>query len=285
MVAILYDYYVEKVGIGPPVLFLPGGGLSGNAGLNIADYIKDDYETHMLDLPGLGRSAGIEGKANAAKMAAWVKEYLDQQNIEQADLIGHSLGGAVLLAFAVHYPERVGKLVLLDQGHKSFPKIPTSEFGPFAYAFPLLNVSARIFGDSILNRIAPLFEAEGKEVDIDEQVERFCEKVAIEQNEYVRAALRTPVDFSVSGLRLMFGFYNLDMPHLMKQLEVPTFLCYGTFTGIHDQEAEATSLAIQQLSHHALPVRYRPVESGHYVHWSDPDLLDEIETFLKGGSV
>ncbi|MDO8498631.1 MAG: alpha/beta hydrolase [bacterium] len=40
--------------------------------------------------------------------------FLKRNNLEKANLIGHSLGGVLALAFASHHPEKVNKLYLID---------------------------------------------------------------------------------------------------------------------------------------------------------------------------
>ncbi|WP_226577298.1 alpha/beta fold hydrolase [Halobacillus litoralis] len=274
-----YDYYVEKVGTGSPLIFLPGGGFSGNAGFIIADRLKQDFETHMIDLPGLGRSIGINQKIDTRVLADWMREYLDQQQIERAHLVGHSLGGAILLAFAVHYPERVNQLVLLDQGHKSCPKVPVSEFGAFGYAFPLLDAGVKLFGRPVLRKLASLFKTEDKEVT-DVHVQKFCDHVGVEPDEYVALSLGTPAEFSANGVRVLFGYYHMNLPELMKKLRVPALLAYATFRHHDEKEWDQTFRAIDHLKRFNLPVSYRAVEGGHHVHWTDPTLLEDIEAFL-----
>ncbi|MCA0987627.1 alpha/beta hydrolase [Guptibacillus algicola] len=279
-----FDYYVERVGQGEPIIFLPAGGFSGNEGLNIAEHLKEEYETHLIDLPGLGKSSGIEGKVTSLQLADWINRYMEQQNIEKANFIGHSLGGAVLLSFAVHYPHKVNKLILLDQGHKPFPRVPTSEFGLFAYAFPLLNVGVKLFGESFLSKLAPLFtqenEQEVNEIPFDDNVTRFCEHVHIKENHYVRTALKHQSDFSVQGLKLMFGYYDLNLPRLLKKVDVPTYLVYGTFESVNEKEYRNTKQYIQKIKKHNLPIKYYPVQGGHYVHWSEDFSLSEVKEFL-----
>ena len=46
------------------------------------------------------------------RLGEWVAGYLDDRGISRSHLIGHSLGGDILLAFAVQHPHRVDK-----QGH------------------------------------------------------------------------------------------------------------------------------------------------------------------------
>ncbi|MFD2751978.1 alpha/beta fold hydrolase [Virgibacillus siamensis] len=279
---IMYDYYVEKMGEGDPVIFLPAAGYPGNEGLNIAEYLAEGFETHMVDLPGIGKSMGIQAhQIHSLEMAKWVKEYLDQQKFDKVSVIGHSLGGALALAFAVHFPARVKKLVLLDQGHKPFPRIPRREFGMFAYAVPLLNIAAALFGKPILRLLEPIF-SDNDDADSNERVKRFCEIFAIEENKYIRKAHERNIGFSVDMLNLYFGFYRLQMPKLLSQVKVPTYLAYATFKGVDKQEYENTLEHVEKMKRHTQPpITYRPVDSGHYVHWSDPALLPDMKLFLE----
>jgi 2-hydroxy-6-oxonona-2,4-dienedioate hydrolase len=276
-------YYVQKTGNGKSVIFLPAGGFSGNEGLNIAEHLECDYETHMIDLPGYGRSKGIEGRATSLKMAKWVKGYLDKEGIETAILVGQSMGGALLLNFAVHYPERVKRLILLDQGHKRFPRVPVSEFGAFAYAIPFLNVCVRLFGGSLLKWMEPLF-SEGSDSgnkDIDEEAEQFCKRFSIPDSPYVRMALEHQAKFSIDTLNLMFGYYNLNLPSLLEKMKVPVYLVYGTFKGLDEKEFEFTDKSIRKIRRKTDSVIYRSLNGGHYVHWSKSFDLDELKEFLE----
>ncbi|WP_170234541.1 alpha/beta fold hydrolase [Macrococcus equipercicus] len=148
-------YSVETIGEGDPVIFLPAGGFKGNEGLIIADYLKDSFKTYLLDLPGYGASEGIQGRINTQAVADWLKGFLDEADIACVTLIGHSIGGALALMFALHYPDRVNRLILLDQGHKKFPNIPFAEFGKFALLLPLLNLGVSLIKRPLLIRLLP----------------------------------------------------------------------------------------------------------------------------------
>lgn len=274
-----FEYYVERVGKGEALIFLPAGGFPGNEGMNIAHQLQENYETHMLDLPGMGRGSGLEERVSSLDMANWIKNYLDAREIKRAVVVGHSLGGAIALSFAVHYPERVVKLVLLDQGHKPFPRVPVSEFGPFAFAFPLMNVMARTIGKPFTEKMASFFSSGDSE--LEDQVDAFCKAVSIEKTEYVRLAIKEQVSMSGDSLNLMFGFYHLNQKRLWKQLHVPTYLAYATFKGMDQKEARRTQKHVQKLKKTSLPITYRSVEGGHYVHWSDTLLLRDIQTFIQ----
>jgi pimeloyl-ACP methyl ester carboxylesterase len=47
--------------------------------------------------------------------------FLDALGIERCDLLGHSMGGGVVLRFALAQPERIASLVLMDTSGSSFP--------------------------------------------------------------------------------------------------------------------------------------------------------------------
>ncbi|SDL70780.1 alpha/beta hydrolase [Sediminibacillus halophilus] len=280
------DFYVRKVGIGKPIVFLPAAGFSGLEGLNIADRLSAFCQTHLLDLPGYGKSKGLDEKCTAKRLADWLKEYLDQQHIHSADIIAHSLGGAVALSFAVHYPERVKQFILLDAGHKSFPRVPFQEFGPFALLFPLLNIGYHLKGISFMERLTGLFsESNAEQENEGERVERFCDIVGIENSTYVQEALRQSPELTAAGMNLLFGYYNLNLPNLVTELTVPTYLIYGTFTNINPKQFRLTKRSIARLQEKKnLPVKYMPVNSGHYVHWSGEDVLDKLAFIMEQDS-
>ncbi|WP_081704515.1 MULTISPECIES: alpha/beta hydrolase [Sediminibacillus] len=275
-------FHVKKVGDGKPVVFLPAAGFSGLEGMNIAERLRPAFQTHLVDLPGYGQSEGINKKCTTQRLADWLKEYLDQEKIDCADIVAHSLGGAIALSLSVHYPERVKQLILLDSGHKPYPRIPFQEFGPFALLFPLLNVGYHLFGISFMARLAGLFSGNSAESENkEEEIERFCHTVGIDNSVYVQEALRHPPKMTASGMNLLFGYYNMNLPELVKKLELPTYLIYGTFADRDKKQYRLTKKSIERLQHHKqLPVEYLPVNSGHYVHWSSEEVVDKLARIL-----
>ena len=68
-----------------------------------------------LDLPGHGQSAG-PGQRSVAAYAEWVKRILDGLGIVEPVLIGHSLGAAICLDFAIRYRGAAGAVVPVGGG-------------------------------------------------------------------------------------------------------------------------------------------------------------------------
>ncbi|MCT4783333.1 MULTISPECIES: alpha/beta fold hydrolase [Exiguobacterium] len=273
--------HAEVVGNGPPVLFLPAGGFTGEEGRSLAEKLRGDFEVHLLDLPGFGKSEGVRQIVDAEQMADWVNDYVVRHRLGSVHVIGHSLGGAVALAFATQYPEQITRLVLLDQGHKAFPRFPLKEYGIFRLLVPLLGGLSRLLGPRVVERIErKIVSDEPLQPISDERFQTFCTKTGLPERDEIRRALNTPAKFGKGGLNLLFGFYHLDVPKLMRSLQVPTLLLYGDFVGLDDKEARLTQSAILDLQRHELPITYIRMTGGHFVHWNPAFPIEQVRQFI-----
>lgn len=110
----------HEAGSGPAVLLLHGGGpgASGwsNFNRNLAA-LAARYRTIVPDAPGFGRSESCDLSAGLfTTMADGLRGLLDELGIGQAHLVGNSMGGGAAIKFALDFPHRVGKLVLMAPG-------------------------------------------------------------------------------------------------------------------------------------------------------------------------
>jgi pimeloyl-ACP methyl ester carboxylesterase len=74
-----------------------------------------EANVYTLDLPGHGRSEGV-GRSSIADYRDFLFAFLDAVSLEKAIVIGHSMGGAICLDFALHYPHRLAGLILVGSG-------------------------------------------------------------------------------------------------------------------------------------------------------------------------
>lgn len=118
-----WKLHYHEAGSGDPILFLHGSGPGAtgwsNFHLNIPP-LAERFRVLAWDSPGWGRS----DSAPAAEYdhPAAVVEFLDAMGIEKAALVGNSMGGAVAVATAARYPDRVSHVVTM--GSASFPDVP-----------------------------------------------------------------------------------------------------------------------------------------------------------------
>ncbi|MFY9857406.1 MAG: alpha/beta hydrolase [Exiguobacterium chiriqhucha] len=275
-------YHAEVIGSGSPVLFLPAGGFTGEEGRSLAEALRDDFEVHLLDLPGFGRSEGIEQIVSSEQLADWVNDYVVTHRLGPVHVMAHSLGGTVGLAFAMHYPKQVERLVLLDQGHKAFPRVPLREYGVFGLVVPLLSGLYRLFGPRLVRKIeTKVISDEGISQVTEEQVKAFCAQTGLTERDEIRRALNDPAKLGRGGLNLLFTFYHLDVPQLIRSLQVPTLLIYGDFVGLDDKEARLTKSAMMDLQRHELPITYIRMTGGHFVHWNPAFPIEQVRQFLQ----
>lgn len=283
----LEDYYVQKVGSGDPLRFFPGAGFGGLEGLILAERLADQYETHLIDLPGMGRSKGFDHRVKTKDIADWVKRYIDQNGLEKVSVMGHSMGGYIALVFAYHYPEQTERVVLLDHGHKPMPFI-TPEFGLFTLAIPLLNGLERFLGAKLHRRLDKSFgseegeKEERTEADLTKGVEMFCKRMCVEDSPYVRKALQEDLPNDASSWAFMLCFSRTHFPTLLHNLTVPTLLVYGTYAGFDEKEAKRTHKWMARIPAARTNIQTYPVDTKHYVHWAGAEPLNQIERFMTG---
>lgn len=103
-------------GSGAPILLFHGIGEFLEAWWRNIDPLSEHYLVYAMDLPGHGLSDKSAGSYSLSFVAELVSDFMKAMGIERAHLIGHSLGGILALSMAVNYPDRVGKLILVDCG-------------------------------------------------------------------------------------------------------------------------------------------------------------------------
>jgi pyruvate dehydrogenase E2 component (dihydrolipoamide acetyltransferase) len=98
---------------GDPVVLLHGFGGDLNNWLFNTDKLAERRRVLALDLPGHGESAKDVGAGDVAGFAEVLGGFLDAVDAGRAHLVGHSMGGAVALAYALEQPDRVASLTLV----------------------------------------------------------------------------------------------------------------------------------------------------------------------------
>jgi len=97
------------------VLFIHGSG--GNASLwrKMVNELANEYESLAISLPGHGESQG-EGMKSISAYREFLIEFFDALGLEQVVLVGHSMGGGIILDFALRYPEKLRGIILIGTG-------------------------------------------------------------------------------------------------------------------------------------------------------------------------
>jgi pimeloyl-ACP methyl ester carboxylesterase len=163
--------HVFVAGEGPDLVLIHGA--SGNMRdftFDFVDRLTRDYRVIVFDRPGLGwtnrtnpkyASAINRGAESPAEQAALLQAAATELGAEKPLVLGHSYGGAVALAWAVHHPDNISGLITLGGVSNPWPgglgalyKINSSSIGG-ALAVPL--ITAFVSEDRIKSTIEEIF--------------------------------------------------------------------------------------------------------------------------------
>ena len=110
-----YAYHPDIDVKNPPLVLIHGAG-----GMHLywpAEIRRlSGYNVYAIDLPGHGKSAICDGQQTIGDYAGYLVQWLESIHLRRAVLIGHSMGGAIALAIAIHHPEYVVGLGLIGAG-------------------------------------------------------------------------------------------------------------------------------------------------------------------------
>lgn len=100
----------------PPLVLVHGFTGSSIDWIDVVDDLAVDRQVITFDHRGHGESTNVgeESGYSFARLVDDLEMVLDELGVERCDLLGHSMGGAVVMRFALLHPDRVRSLILMD---------------------------------------------------------------------------------------------------------------------------------------------------------------------------
>ncbi|SFI77625.1 Pimeloyl-ACP methyl ester carboxylesterase [Kaistella treverensis] len=111
-------YGQEKAGI-PLLVFHGLFGMLDNWG-SFGKEMGEFLPVHLLDLRNHGKSFHSPQMSHD-DLAHDILHYMEFHGLEKINLLGHSLGGKAVMQFAIKYPVKVNKLIVVDISPKAYP--------------------------------------------------------------------------------------------------------------------------------------------------------------------
>lgn len=123
------DLFYRKYGQGKPVIILHGlFGLSDNW-VSIGKKISENnFCVYIPDMRNHGRSPK-SNEFNYDLMTGDLDQFIRQNSIETPVLIGHSMGGKVVMNYALRHSGNTRKIIIVDIGIKKYPVRNTEIIG------------------------------------------------------------------------------------------------------------------------------------------------------------
>jgi pimeloyl-ACP methyl ester carboxylesterase len=258
------ELYYETHGKGETVVLLQGTGFACDVWRDhpVSD-LKDKYQFVIFDPRGIGRSSPAHHFFNIYQLAADTAALMDYLKIDQANVLGHSIGGRIALSMAVLFPGKVKSLFLASTGSG-----PAVRPGEGAIALPSLKLLEEL---------------------TDLGFQRFIQKEIMDTDAYFMESFRKSHPEIVSDfwnmvrehhadlrtyLRYVFARHTFEITHQLGSIMMPVWIVIG------DSDIQGSSPHVPQSNglRGRMPkavFRVLPQKS-HGFFWEDPSGTKKI---------
>jgi pimeloyl-ACP methyl ester carboxylesterase len=228
------------------LVFIHGSGGDHTTWVYQYSRMKNNYNIAALELPSHGQSEG-GGEQSILAYVEWVKKIIERLGISKPILIGHSMGAAIAMTFAIHYGDRLSGLVSVCGGAK-------------------MKVNPLIF--------------EGLKTDPKVVID-MAAKFSLSKKNFER--LSRPVTESLSKIPpdIIYGDFmacdQMDLTQSIEQIHVPTLIICGA-----DDKMTPPSLS-SYLKDQIPGAQLAKIEdAGHFVMMENPEVFNEVlENFIQ----
>ena len=105
----------QEVSAGDTIVMIHGFGANKDNWTRLAGHLTDDFNVYAIDLPGHGDSSKpLDIGYRLEDQAGYVAKILEALSVEDAHIMGNSMGGAITALYAANYPGKVKSAVLFD---------------------------------------------------------------------------------------------------------------------------------------------------------------------------
>lgn len=133
-----YSFSVVKSGVGKQsILFIPGFACSGDVWQETVQVLKESNTCYVLTMAGF---AGVSPEKNPS-FEGWknqIAQFIQEEGIEQPIIVGHSMGGGLVLALASDFPQLIKKIIIVDTlpcltalTNPNFKSVPGKDYSAF----------------------------------------------------------------------------------------------------------------------------------------------------------
>jgi len=252
----------QIVGNGQRVLFFNGSGATLDSAQLLINALAKESQVLAHDQRGLGKTSIPDGPYTMAQYASDGAALLDHVGWDTCVVMGISFGGMVAQEFAVTFPHRVERLMLLctSAGGDAGASYPLHELG--SLSLEERNAKVLTLTDS---RYTPDWLAEHP-VDA-EMVRMRSEQAAIPKSEEV-----------VRGERLqLIARIGHDVADRLHKVSASTFVAAGAFDGI--APVSNSEEIVKRIPDASMAV----YQGGHIFTAQDPQAIRDIRKFVTTG--
>ncbi|HTF80316.1 MAG TPA: alpha/beta fold hydrolase, partial [Cytophagales bacterium] len=129
------------LGEGSPIIIMHGLFGSSDNWLTFAKKLAEKHKVYLLDLRNHGQSPH-DTDHNYSVMLEDLRAFIEEHNLFEPVVVGHSMGGKLAMKFATKYPDLLSKLVVIDISPKYY-KPHHQKYLAALHALDLKNLQSR----------------------------------------------------------------------------------------------------------------------------------------------
>ncbi len=260
---------VRVSGKGPKIILIPGLASSGEVWNETVAQLSQDYECHVVTLPGFGTNPAIEMPSGfITTMEKLLSEYILGQK-EKVTLIGHSLGGFLSLRLSRSIPDHIQKAIIVD----SFP-FYSAAFNPAATAENMESMASQM-----------------KQLMLSQSPEQYLAQQTATMPMMTINAKKLPlaVEWSMQSDRVTTAeaFYELmttDFRQELAEVKTPILVLGAWASGKNygmTEESVRKSFADQYRLAQNLQLELAPT-AHHFIMWDNPEwFMEKVLAFIQ----
>jgi len=204
--------YIDEGNGNETIIFIHGLGSYIPAWNKNISELSKSYRCIAIDLPGYGKSSKNPHSGLMSFYAKVVAEFIDNLDLGKVTLAGHSMGGQISMVAALHYPDKVEKLILVDPA-----------------GFELFHPGQRLwFKDVMTPNLIRLTTVEAIETNLASNFYNMPDDAIFMIED--RIAMRTADDFEnycYAVSQSVTGMVDEPIFNKLKYIEQPTLIFFG----------------------------------------------------------
>jgi esterase len=252
--------FFRELGQGQPIVILHGIFGSSDNWLPQAKILSEHYHVFTVDLRNHGQSPHDE-EFDYPVMVADLLEFLEDHNLKDPIIVGHSMGGKVAMNFALAHPEKLQKLIVVDIAPRPY-NLEHYVIIDGLKAIPINDITSRKEADEALSPFVP-----------EPDVRLFLLKNLNRKPEGGFSwKLNLPViDRNLSNIGLDLSYHG--------KFEKPTlFIRGGKSKYVRDED-------VTRIREIFPSMELKTMDTGHWVQAEKPkEFVDTVEAWLSGQS-